>query len=115
MRASFVLFASLLGACADSDPDLIDDEVEVSEDAKSDAASELRVRTGDTTVWADSLPARRETTDGPLYVMRGRASRNITDGMGFVLDDPYGDFAKRSARAFEVTWPVSVARTLVDG
>jgi hypothetical protein len=35
--------------------------------------------------------------------------------MGFVIDDPYGDFAKRTARTFEVTWPVSVARTLADG
>ncbi|MBA3457071.1 MAG: hypothetical protein H0T42_28570, partial [Deltaproteobacteria bacterium] len=33
----------------------------------------------------------------------------------FVFDDVYGDFASRSARAFEVTWPVSTARGLVDG
>lgn len=100
----------LLAACA-AEPEFLDDEVEVDPDGKADAASELSVRTGQTTIWMRRELERR----GDLFVMRGRASRNITEGMGFIIDDPYGDFAQRSARSFEVTWPVSTARTLVDG
>jgi hypothetical protein len=108
------LFVCVLAACA-AEPDLVDDEVEVDPDAKEDAASELRVRTGDTTVWMNRALTRRERDGDTLFVMRGRASRNVTDGTGFVNDDPYGDFATRTTRTFEITWPVSTARTLVDG
>ncbi len=118
MRLAYLLLTSaLVSACATTDDaDLT--EIEVGEDdeaGKADADSELRVRTGDTTIWMTRDLARRETADGPLFVLRGRASRNITDGLGFVFDDVYGDFASRSVRAFEVTWPVSTARGLVDG
>ncbi len=108
------LFVCVLAACA-ADPDWVDDEVEVGPDSKADTASELSVRTGETTVWMRRELERRETADGSLFVMRGRASRKITEGVGFVIDDPYGDFAKRGAQSFELTWPVSTARTLVDG
>ncbi len=104
------LFVCVLAACA-AEPDFLDDEVEIDPDGKADAASEVSVRTGETTVWMRPELERR----GDLFVLRGRASRNITEGMGFIIDDPYGDFAQRSARTFEVTWPVSTARTLVDG
>lgn len=107
------LIACLLAACAD--PEFVDDEVEVGPDAKEDSVSELRVRTGETTVWMTRELTRRDTQDEALFVMRGRASRNVVDGSGFVFDDPYGDFAKRTTRTFELTWPVSTARTLVDG
>jgi len=117
MRLADLLLTSVLAsACATTaDPAL--DEIEVGEDdtGKADADSELRVRTGDTSIWMMRDLARRETVDGPLFVLRGRASRNITDGLGFIFDDVYGDFATRSVRTFEVTWPVSTARGLVDG
>ncbi|MDB4963771.1 MAG: hypothetical protein JWP01_3770 [Myxococcales bacterium] len=120
MRLAHLLAASLLvSACADPADELDIDEVEVGEDdggeGKADADSELRVRTGETTMWMTRELERRETPDGAVFAVRGRASRNVIDGMGFVIDDPYGDFAVRSARAFEVTWPASTARTLVDG
>ena len=108
------LFVCVLAACA-AEPDFLDDEIEIDPDAKADAADELKVRTGETSVWMNRELARRDTADGSLFVMRGRASRNITEGMGFIIDDPYGDFAQRSARTFEVTWPISTARTLADG
>ncbi len=117
MRLAYLLLTSLLAsACATTDePDT--DEIEVGEDdtGKADADSELRVRTGDTTIWMTKDLLRRETAGGPELVLRGRASRNVTEGMGFIFDDPYGDFFQRSARSFEVVWPISTARGLVDG
>ncbi|MGE0872810.1 MAG: hypothetical protein AB7P03_29920 [Kofleriaceae bacterium] len=117
---AFVSLALVVaGACTDSTSnDDGDDITEVDasgDDGKADAASELKVRTGETSVWMTKQLERRETADGPLFVLRGRASRNITSGTGFVFDDPYGDFASNTPRTFEVAWPVSTARTLVDG
>ncbi len=114
-----VLVCLLLTACAGEDS-FVDDEVEVGadDDGKADADSELRVRTGDTTVWMTKTLARKDPSgsgDNDVFTLRGHASRTVTDGMGFVFDDPYGDFAKTGTRSFEVSWPVSTARTLVDG
>jgi hypothetical protein len=107
-----VVSLTFLTACAEGELDGVDEvESPAEDDGKSDADTELRVRAGDTTLWVTREVARR----GDLYVLRGRTSRNITDGMGFVFDDPYGDFAQRSARTFEVTWPVSTIRSLADG
>lgn len=105
-----------LAACTDAAIDV--DEVEVPADdgeGKADLSSELRVRAGDTTVWVTRALGRRVVDGRPAYVLRGRTSRNLTGGFGFVIDDPYGDFAQPSARTFELSWPVSTARTLVDG
>jgi len=87
------------------------DDLEAVADDKADSSSELRVRVGDTTLWMNSALVRR----GDDLVMRGRTSRNIDDGREFIFDDIYGDFFIRSARTFEVTWPVSTARGVVDG
>ena len=106
------LFATAVG-CADDDVDEV--EVSAGDDGKADAASELTVRAGDTTVWVSRLLARRDVAGAATFVLRGRTSRNLTDGMGFIFDDPYGDFTVRSARTFELTWPVSTARGLMDG
>lgn len=99
-----------LAACA-AEGEFLDDEIEFDPDAKADSASEMSVRTGETTVWMRQALERR----GDTFVMRGRASRNVTEGMGFIIDDPYGQFETKTARTFEVSWSVSEARTLVDG
>ncbi len=104
------LLVCVLAACA-TEGEFLDDEIELEPDAKADTASELSVRTGQTTVWMRQALERR----GDLFVMRGRASRNVTEGMGFIIDDPYGQFEIKTARTFEVSWSVSEARTLVDG
>jgi hypothetical protein len=106
----------VLAACADSGDSLVD-EVEVSPelDGKADATTELSVRAGDTTLWVAKAVARREGANGAEFVLRGRTSRTLTDGRGFIFDDVYGDFAQKSPRVFELTWPVSTARSLVDG
>ncbi len=110
MRFVRLLLSICVAACA-AEGEFLDDEIELDPDSKADAAAELSVRTGETTVWMRQALERR----GDLFVMRGRASRNVTEGMGFIIDDPYGQFEIRSARTFEVTWSVSEARTLVDG
>lgn len=119
MRRLVSLFAAGLLAAACADPAATDqyDEAEAppDDDGKADADTELYVRAGDTSLWVTREVARRQAPGGDLFVLRGRASRTITEGMGFIIDDPYGDFAIRSARTFEVTWPVDTARTLADG
>jgi hypothetical protein len=104
--------ALVVAACAEGGDSLVDEtEVSPELETKADTATELSVRAGDTTLWVNKSVARR----GDVYVLRGRTSRNITDGNGFIFDDVYGDFAKKTARTFELTWPVSTARGLADG
>lgn len=112
------LLASLLSlslACATSDAVELH-EVSVSEEGelgKADGASELKVRAGETSVWMRSALELRGQQ--PTLVLRGRTSRNLDGGHAFVMDDIYGDFAAPSPRTFEVTWPLSYARMLLDG
>jgi hypothetical protein len=111
------LLASLLlafTACATTG-DFETDEIEVT-DSKADAeGTELKLRTGETSVWAGKDLVRRQGASGPEFALVGRASRNVTGGMGFVIDDPYGDFAKKTARTWEVTWPADYVAGLIDG
>lgn len=116
LTVAVVVALSFAAGCAE--PAIEVEEVEVPEDdgeGKADLASELRVRAGETTVWMMRALVRRDVEGAPAFVLRGRTSRNLTGGFGFVEDDPYGDFAQPSARTFEVTWPVSTARGLIDG
>jgi hypothetical protein len=99
----------LLVACADGG-DAITDETEVSADGALDA-SDPSVRAGDTTLSVSHDVTRR----GDLFVLRGKTSRTLTDGRGFVFDDVYGAFAQKSPRTFELTWSTSEIRTLSDG
>jgi hypothetical protein len=116
MRGYLACLVITVAACAGAGESVVD-EVEVSPelDGKADSASEVTVRAGDTTLWVSKTVAHRFGANGPEYVLRGRTSRNIVDGRGFIFDDVYGDFAQQSARVFELTWPVSTARGLVDG
>ena len=111
---AFLLFTACAGA-TDEIADVDEVDVGADSDGKADAASELSVRAGDTTLTVAKQLTRRDGANGPEFVLRGRTSRTITSGRGFVFDDVYGDFAQKSPRVFELVWPVSVARTLVDG
>jgi hypothetical protein len=116
LARSLVACLFVVAACADAGDSLLDEtEVSPELDGKADATTELSVRAGDTTLWVSKAVARREGPNGSEYVLRGRTSRTLTGGYGFVFDDPYGDFAQKSPRVFELTWPVSTARSLVDG
>lgn len=106
-RRRFLLAAILVtssAACA-ADPAVETDEVTPDDAGKADYLSELRVRAGDTTLWADRLlvPRRRDGRDE--WVLSARASRNVTDGLSFVFDDVVGEFAVAGARSFEVAYP----------
>ena len=111
------LLASLLfafTACATT-ADYETDEIEVT-DGKADVeGAELKLRTGETSVWVTKDLVRRQGANGPEFALAGRASRNVTGGLGFVIDDPYGDFAMKTARTWEVTWPANYVTTLLDG
>lgn len=100
-----------LAACASDAPTGEDVDVAIDDEGKADTATEVSVRAGDTTLWIRRSLERR----GDDFVLRGRTSRNLTDGRGFIFDDVYGDFAQKSARTFELTWPVSTVRSLADG
>jgi hypothetical protein len=80
-------------------------------DGKADAAAELRVRAGDTTLWVQPTLVRTATA----WQLHGRLSRNFVDGFGFVFDDPFGDVAKLSARTFEVAYGLTSSGPLLDG
>ncbi|MEO8549176.1 MAG: hypothetical protein ABI678_04365 [Kofleriaceae bacterium] len=80
-------------------------------DSETDAdvtATDLSVRAGDTTITVNKAIARH----GDTFTLHGKTSRNLTDGNGFVFDDPYGTFVQPSPRTFELTWQLSELQTL---
>ena len=105
MRAALALV--LLVACADS---AATGDIDVAADGAADAA-DPSVRTGDTTLSVGRDLTRR----GDTFVLRGKTSRTLTGGSGFVIDDPYGQFAQVSPRTFELTWSTTDVRSLADG
>lgn len=117
MRTLPLLLATLLAlpSCAVDDGVLTDEVESDGDDGKADTATELAVRAGETSLWVNKAITRdtREGADG--LVLRGRTSRNLTDGNGFVFDDPYGAFAIRTARTFEVRWTTSELTSLMIG
>lgn len=115
MRGYLACLVFVAAACAEAGETLDETEVSPELEGKADGDGELSVRAGETTLWLRKAVAWREGVNGPELVLRGRASRTLVDGRGFIFDDVYGDFAQQSARVFELTWPVSTARGLVDG
>src|SRR5690349_2857164 len=105
MRTASLLSLALAiaPACFSSDlgPDTDDTEA-LDDDGKADAATELSVRAGETTLWVDRALVRK----GDAFVLHARTSRNLTDTRAFVFDDVYGAAEQKSARVFEVTWHV---------
>lgn len=93
MRPYLLLF---LVACATTGDDSTETDADVT-------ASDLSVRAGDTSITVTKLIVRT----GDTFTLRGKTSRNLTDGNGFVFDDPYGDFTQPSPRTFELTFGLS--------
>lgn len=111
---SLMLFTALASACAADDSELSETgDVEATDDeaGKADAASELSVRAGDTTLWVSRTLEKR----GNAWILRGRTSRTLTGGHAFVFDDPFGEWTQRSPRVFEVAYDIPTARTVADG
>ncbi len=99
-----VVAALALAACATDDS--YDEAESTGEVGAADAASELRVRAGDTTVWMSTTLIRRTGDSGPEFVIRGRASRDVTYGNNYVFDDVYGQFLTRGPRSFDVAFAI---------
>ena len=63
----------------------------------------------------DPVVSLRARDGNTWLVITGRASRNITDGFGFVFDDPYGELRVSSARTFGLWYSPSELTTLAIG
>jgi hypothetical protein len=103
MRARSLLL--VLAACAaDPAPETV--ELDVGAPGKADAAAELRVRVGGTSIWVDRQLAPRARDAARFeWVLAGRASRAITEGTSFVFDDIVGELALNGARSVAVAYP----------
>jgi hypothetical protein len=107
-----ILAASLVAACAEPGVSTENVDVPVVEDGKADAATETRVRAGETSLWVKNEIAREQRGERDVLVVRGRTSRDVTDGMTFVFDDVVGDWAKLSARTFEAVYSADLGGLL---
>ena len=107
MQHRLFLLATILlsSACAADEPAVETDEVSPDDGGKADYLTELRVRAGDTTVWADRFLVPRARDGRSEWVLSARASRSVTDGVSFVFDDVVGDFAVVGTRSFQVAYP----------
>ena len=95
----------ITSACA-ADLGVETDEVSPDDGGKADGyLTELRVRAGDTTLWADRFLVPRALDGREEWVLSARGSRTVTDGLSFIFDDVVGDFRVASTRSFEVAYP----------
>jgi hypothetical protein len=116
MQRSMSVLLLVAAACAAETGPLTDEAEVPIDDGKADATGETRVRVGETSVWVRNEIARQRRDDGrEVLQVRGRASRNITDGTAFVFDDVKGDWASLGPRSFEVTYPTDDAGFLEGG
>jgi len=117
LRPALLFAVSALSlACSSTDVLEIDEAVAAADGdlGKADGTTELKVRVGGTSLWVrNALGVRGD--DARELVLRGRTSRNLVGGNAFVFDDVYGDFAAIGPRTFEVEWPLSTARGVLDG
>jgi hypothetical protein len=86
-------------------------------DDKSDAATELRARVADTTLWlAGTLTCAARDDGAPdVWLLAGRTSRDLVDGYSLPPDHPSGDWRQPTARTFYLSWPVDAAPSLIGG
>ena len=92
-------------ACA-AEPPIETDEVSPDDGGKADGyLTELRVRAGETTLWADRFLVPRQRDGRAEWVLTARTSRTVLDGLSFIFDDVVGEFRVVSTRSFEVVYP----------
>lgn len=100
MRGYLTCLVFVAVACADAlEGTLEETEVSPELEGKADESDELSVRAGETTLWVRKSVARREGPNGPEYVLRGRTSRTLVDGRGFIFDDVYSSRVAARRRA----------------
>jgi hypothetical protein len=111
LAATLVALVGCGGGVADLDEVVLSPEDEGAADTASTASARLQ----GTTVWIEKAIPRATRPNGEVLVLRGRTSRDLVDGSAFVFDDPYGEWASRGVRSFEVTWMPTELRGLVSG
>jgi hypothetical protein len=105
MRRLLLAAIFITSACA-ADESVETDEVSPDDAGKADGyLTELRVRAGDTTLWADRFLVPRSRDGRDEWVLSARASRTVTDGLSFIFDDVVGEFQVVSTRSYEVAYP----------
>ncbi len=116
-RIVTVLCLALVGACASplGAVDDVDDVDDLGLEVTS-GVPELRARVDGLTVWMDGT-AHAETRDGRrVWVLEGRASKDLKEVFSFVPDDAYGATRVTSARKFEVVLDdASEINTMLSG
>ncbi len=116
--ATVVLSAGLI-ACGPLAEGELEDPSEgdgLYEEAKADSASsDLKAALTGSTLWVKRGLTRAARNGADAFVLAGRTSRNLTGGLGFICDDPYGAFTQLSARKFELVWMLTEARGLATG
>jgi hypothetical protein len=105
MRRLLLAAIFITSACA-ADDGVETDEVSPDDAGKADGyLTELRVRAGDTTLWADRFLVPRSRDGRAEWVLSARASRTVIDGLSFIFDDVVGEFQVASTRSYEVAYP----------
>ncbi|MEJ7730366.1 MAG: hypothetical protein WKG00_14250 [Polyangiaceae bacterium] len=80
------------------------------------AATESLVAKGPgVTVWVDPRLAPEWRFERPVWVLRGRASKDLEGVLAFQSDDEYGDAQLVSKRKFEVTLDAPLVEGLIAG
>ncbi|MCE9580147.1 MAG: hypothetical protein K8W52_43930 [Deltaproteobacteria bacterium] len=117
-RATALLALAATAACVDPADDLATDDITApdgDDTGKADAATELKVRVGDTSVWVSSVLARKPYNNGQAWVLHARASRTITDANAYIFDDVFGEVNLASPRTFDVAFGTTSSGPMLDG
>jgi hypothetical protein len=107
-RTALPLFFALAvtgcgGPIDDDDAFASDTEAVNAEDGKYDAPdAEVRVRATGMTVWIKPVATPEWRDGGTVWVLRGRASRNLTEVTTFISEDGFARAQVVSARKFEI-------------
>lgn len=100
LLAAWTVVAVALGCGPQTEPLPVDDGA--ADEAAQDATSELKLQLPGFTAWF-KLAATKAVRDGrQVWVIAGRASKNLEGVHAFVFDDPLGNAVLLSARKFEL-------------
>jgi hypothetical protein len=79
------------------------------------ATESLVAKAPGVTVWVDPRLAPEWRFERPVWVLRGRASKDLESVLAFQSDDEYGDAQLVSKRKFEVTLDAPLVEGLIAG
>jgi hypothetical protein len=102
MRRLALLLVVAFMACAAPAPSEEGETISIDPDAKTDAATEIKVKTTSLTVWMRPAATTRIENGRTVFVLRGRASKNLDAVTPFIADDGFAQARTLSARTFEV-------------